>query len=99
MDPKPLRPLKGRGYSRIEVSEEVYNVIKSIYPLHCEIIGVRRPINRFGKLGLRPSFCVSPEIWRYFNKNEFPTIPGDNSRVTFDLLPVKINKNDLIKIM
>jgi hypothetical protein len=67
----PKAPLKGKGFERHEVSEAVYALLHRHAPAHCVEISERAPINRFGKLGLKPSYHISPELWAKYGKYKY----------------------------
>jgi phosphoribosylaminoimidazole-succinocarboxamide synthase len=67
----PKSPLKGKGYIRSEVSGAVYELLHKHAPAHCVEISERSPINRFGKLGFKPSFHISPELFAKYGKHKY----------------------------
>jgi hypothetical protein len=67
----PKSPLKGKGFIRCEVNESAYYLLAKHAPDHCVSISERSPINRFGKLGFKPSYHISPELFAKYGKYKY----------------------------
>ena len=63
----PAKPVKGRGFQRVDLGlapEWAFNLRASP---HYELVSVREQINRFGKLGTPKHLMVSEELFALFN--------------------------------
>jgi len=61
----PSQPVLGRGFSRIELTSDPA-IVDAVAPLnnpHVAVVSVRKPVNRFGRIGYPKSVFVSPELF------------------------------------
>ena len=64
----PAAPVKGRGFNRVELTAapDIVELAERSRSPHVAVISVRKPINRFGKIGYLKSVFVSPEFAALF---------------------------------
>ena len=66
----PAKPLKGRGYDRIEIEVyRVFELLKKHAPNHCETVSSREKVNGYGKIGFVGHAFVSPELYQVIAAN------------------------------
>lgn len=64
----PVKPVTGRGHVRVELTDApdiVDPLINSNHP-HVAVVSVRKPINRFGKIGYPKTVFCSLEFFALF---------------------------------
>lgn len=65
----PSAPVMGRGNVRVELTDdtEIVDFLTLNKNPHVAVVSVRKPINRFGKIGYPKTVFVSPEFAALFN--------------------------------
>jgi len=65
----PAKPVSGRGFERVELTDDSEIVDFAIYKKHphVAVVSVRKSVNGFGKIGYPKSVFVSPEFFALFN--------------------------------
>lgn len=64
----PAKPVSGRGFERVELTDdsEIVDFAIAKKNPHFAVVSVRKPINRFGKIGYPKSLFTSPEFASLF---------------------------------
>jgi hypothetical protein len=64
----PAAPIKGRGFSRVELTadSECVDFVLRNETAHVAAVSVREAVNRFGKLGTPKNVFCSPEFFALF---------------------------------